>query len=140
MDEAVHVAASQLLLRLLKKEDPDFQKISEELHDKVQSMFMEAIKEEEEWADYLFKDGSIIGLNAEILKQYIQWLGSRRMTSVGVKCPYKTSKANPLPWIDRWLTNGDTQVAPQETEKSDYLIGGIDGNISTDKLKGLDLD
>lgn len=117
------------MLRLLKKEDPDFLKISEECHDEVQKMFMDAIHQEEEWADFLFKDGSIIGLNAEILKQYIRWIGSKRMNAVSVKCPYSVSKNNPLPWTVEWISGADVQVAPQETEISSYIIGGINSDI-----------
>lgn len=138
-DENLHLAATQLILRLLKKEDPDFQKIADECHDEVQKMFMDAIRQEEEWADYLFKDGSIIGLNAQILKDYIRWIGSKRMTAVGVKCPFSVSKNNPLPWTVEWISNADVQVAPQETEISSYIIGGITNDINTDDFSNYEL-
>lgn len=129
-DENLHLAATQMILRLLKKEDPDFAKIAEECYDEVQQMFMSAIEQEEQWADFLFKDGSIIGLNAEILKQYVRWIGSKRMASVGIKCPYSVSKNNPLPWTEHWISGSDVQVAPQETEISSYIIGGIVNDIN----------
>lgn len=138
-DENLHLAATQMMLRLLKKEDPDFVKIADECADEVQKMFMDAIHQEEEWADYLFKDGSIIGLNAEILKQYVRWIGSRRMTAIGVKCPYSVSKNNPLPWTDYWISGSDVQVAPQETEISSYIIGGINNDLSESQFKGFKL-
>lgn len=128
-DENLHLAATQMILRLLKKEDPDFAKIAIECHDEVQQMFMDAIVQEEEWADYLFKDGSIIGLNAQILKDYIRWIGSRRMTAVSTKCPYSTGKSNPLPWTEFWISGSEIQVAPQETELSSYLNGGIENDL-----------
>lgn len=131
-DENLHLAATQMILRLLKKEDPDFAKIAEECYDTVQAMFIDAIEQEEKWADYLFKDGSIIGLNAEILKQYVRWIGSKRMSGVGVKCPYSVSKNNPLPWTEHWITSADVQVAPQETEISSYIIGGIVNDVNED--------
>lgn len=132
MDENLHLAATQMILRLLKKEDPDFAKIATECADTVQQMFMDAIAQEEKWAEYLFKDGSIIGLNAEILKQYVRWIGSKRMAGVGIKCPYSVSKNNPLPWTEHWITSADVQVAPQETEISSYIIGGIVNDVSED--------
>lgn len=128
-DENVHLAATQLMLRLLKKEDPDFLKIAEECHDEVQQMFIDAIEQEEKWAEFLFKDGSMIGLNAKILKEYIRWIGSKRMHSVGVKCPYSVSKTNPLPWTEGWITSQDVQVAPQETEVSSYIDGGVVNDV-----------
>lgn len=138
-DENLHLAATQMILRLLKKEDPDFAKIAEECHDEVQEMFMDAIKQEEEWADYLFKDGSIIGLNAQILKDYIRWIGSKRMGAVGVKCPFSVSKNNPLPWTVEWISGADVQVAPQETEISSYIIGGVTNDIKLDDFFSFEL-
>lgn len=138
-DENLHLAATQMMLRLLKKEDADFIKISEECHDEVQQMFMDAIRQEEEWADYLFKDGSIIGLNAQILKDYIRWIGSKRMSAVSVKCPFSVSKNNPLPWTQDWISGADVQVAPQETEISSYIIGGITNDITEDQFDNFEL-
>ncbi|EPE1232927.1 class Ia ribonucleoside-diphosphate reductase subunit beta, partial [Escherichia coli] len=81
---------------------------------------------------FLFKDGSIIGLNSEILKQYVRWIGSKRMTALGIKCPYTVSKSNPLPWTEHWVSGSSVQVAPQETEISSYIIGGIVNDIQGD--------
>lgn len=138
-DENLHLAATQMFLRLLKKEDPDFAKIAIECHDEVQQMFMDAIVQEEEWADYLFKDGSIIGLNAQILKEYIRWIGSKRMGAVGVKCPYSVGKHNPLPWTEHWISGSDVQVAPQETELSSYVSGGIINDLDEEFFSPFDL-
>ncbi|WNA16029.1 ribonucleotide-diphosphate reductase subunit beta [Xanthomonas phage XaC1] len=138
-DENIHLAATQMMLRMMKKEDPMFASIAEECHDEVQAMFIQAIEQEEDWADYLFDDGSMIGLNAEILKQYIRWIGHRRMTAVGIKCPYTVGKANPLPWTERWITSAGVQVAPQETEISSYVIGGIEHDTDQETFKGFKL-
>ncbi len=138
-DENLHLAATQIMLRLLKKEDPDFVKIADECADEVLQMFMDAIRQEEEWADYLFKDGSIIGLNAPILKQYIRWIGSKRMGAVGVKCPYSVGQNNPLPWTQQWITGAEVQVAPQETEISSYILGGIENDLSEKSFGGFEL-
>ena len=138
-DENIHLAATQLMLRLMKKDDPDFAQIAIECADEVQAMFISAIEQEEAWADYLFKDGSVIGLNSTILKQYIRWIGSKRMGAVGIKCPYQVSKSNPLPWTEQWITSGSVQVAPQETEISSYVIGGLDQDIQEAAFKGFEL-
>lgn len=138
-DENLHLAATQMMLRLLKKEDADFLKIAEECHDEVQQMFMDAIHQEEEWAEFLFKDGSIIGLNAQILKDYIRWIGSKRMGAVNVKCPFSVSKNNPIPWTQDWISGSDVQVAPQETEISSYIIGGITNDITEDEFSDFEL-
>lgn len=138
-DENIHLGATQMMLRLMKKEDPDFAKIAEESHDEVQQMFMDAIHQEEEWADYLFKDGSIIGLNATILKQYVRWIGCKRMSAVGIKCPYSIGQNNPLPWTMNWITGADVQVAPQETEISSYIVGGVENDISEKSFTGFEL-
>lgn len=136
-DENIHLAATQMMIRLLKKEDPDFAKIAEECSQEVHDMFIAAIEQEESWADFLFKDGSIIGLNAEILKQYIRWIGSKRMGAVGIKCSYAVQKSNPIPWSETWISGGNVQVAPQETEISSYVIGNIDKDVDSNSLKGL---
>lgn len=128
-----------MMIRLLKKEDPDFAKIAIECAQEVHDMFIEAIEQEESWTDFLFKDGSIIGLNAEILKQYIRWIGSKRMGAVGVKCSYTVQKSNPIPWSETWISGGNVQVAPQETEISSYVIGNIDKDVDNNSLKGLQL-
>lgn len=127
------------MLRNLKKEDPDFAQIAVECYDEVLGMFMDVIRQEEEWADYLFQDGSVIGLNADILKQYVRWIGSKRMAAIGIKCPYSVGQNNPLPWTVNWINGSDVQVAPQETEISSYIIGGINNDVNDDSFGGFKL-
>lgn len=138
-DENVHLASTQQLLKLLKKDDPDYVKIAEETEDEVLNMFKEVIEQEKKWADYLFKDGSMIGLNAELLKQYVEWIGTRRMSALGLKSPYHPGASNPLPWTQKWITGGAVQVAPQETEISSYVVGGVKKDVNEDTFKGLSL-
>lgn len=138
-DENVHLAASQTILKTLIKDDPDYAKIREETKDEVTQMFVDAIEQEKRWAQYLFKDGSMIGLNYKLLCDYIEWIGAKRMKTIGYQCPYSVPQANPLPWTDKWIGGGSVQVAPQETEISSYVIGGIKNDVSTDTLKGLSL-
>ena len=102
-------------------------------------MFVEAVEQEKEWANYLFRDGSMIGLNAQLLHDYIEWICNKRMTALGVACPYKTPQANPLPWTQKWISGAEVQVAPQETEISSYVIGGTKQDVGEDTFKGFSL-
>lgn len=139
-DENVHLASTQYLLtKVLTKEDKDFVKISEECKEEVTKMFVDAVEQEKQWAEYLFKDGSMIGLNAQLLSNYIEWICCKRMTALGMKCPYSTPQANPLPWTQKWISGAEVQVAPQETEISSYIIGGVKKDVSEDTFSGMSL-
>ena len=137
-DENVHLASTQQMLKFLPQEDKDFAKIKEETADECKQMFIDAVEQEKTWADYLFKDGSIIGLNAELLKQYVEFIAAKRMHSVGIEKVYN-SGTNPLPWTQKWIGGGEVQVAPQETEISSYVIGGTKQDVTQDTFKGLSL-
>jgi ribonucleoside-diphosphate reductase beta chain len=137
-DENLHLASTQMLLKVLKTDDPDFAKIAEETEAECLQMFVDAVDQEKAWADYLFKDGSMIGLNTELLSQYVEWIATRRMTNVGLKSPYSI-KNNPLPWTQKWISGADVQVAPQETEITSYVSGGTKQDVSTDTFKGFSL-
>jgi len=138
-DENVHLAASQTIIKTLLKDDPEFNKIREECQEEVIKMFTTAVEQEKNWAEYLFKDGSMIGLNKRLLCDYIEWIGTKRMKSLNYHSPYTVPMANPLPWTDKWIAGSSVQVAPQETEISSYIIGGIKNDVSKDTLKGLSL-
>jgi ribonucleoside-diphosphate reductase beta chain len=137
-DENLHLASTQMLLKVLKTDDPDFAKIADETEEECLQMFVDAVDQEKAWADYLFKDGSMIGLNTELLSQYVEWIATRRMTNVGLKSPYSI-KNNPLPWTQKWISGADVQVAPQETEITSYVSGGTKQDVSTDTFKGFSL-
>jgi len=139
-DENVHLGSTQYMLtKVLTKEDPDFAKIAEECREEVQAMFIDAVEQEKQWADYLFKDGSMIGLNAKLLHDYIEWICCKRMTALGLKCPYTTTQANPLPWTQKWISGAEVQVAPQETEITSYIIGGTKQDVDDKTFNGLSL-
>ena len=137
-DENLHLASTQMLLKLLRKEDPEFEQIAKETEEECIQMFVDAVDQEKEWAEYLFKDGSMIGLNTELLSQYIEWICTRRMTNVKLKSPYNI-KNNPLPWTQKWISGADVQVAPQETEITSYVQGGTKQDVSSDTFKGFSL-
>jgi ribonucleoside-diphosphate reductase beta chain len=126
------------MLKLLPEDDKDFAKIKKETAEECKQMFVDAVEQEKAWAEYLFKDGSIIGLNAELLCQYVEFIAGKRMHSVGMEKIYTTG-SNPLPWTQSWITGGSVQVAPQETEISSYVIGGTKQDVDSNTFKGLSL-
>lgn len=137
-DENLHLASTQTLLKLLPKDDPDFAKIQEETKAECEAMFLAAIEQEKAWAHYLFKDGSMIGLNERLLCDYIEHIACKRMQSVGLDCGFKIG-SNPLPWTQKWIAGSEVQVAPQETEISSYVIGGTKQDVTQDTFKGFSL-
>ena len=123
-DENVHLAATTTIIKNMLKEDKDFVKISKEMEQEAINLFVNVIEQEKAWAKYLFKDGSMIGLNEQILCDYIEWIGCKRMRAIGLPCPFSVPKLNPLPWTEKWIGGGNVQVAPQETEITSYITGG----------------
>jgi ribonucleoside-diphosphate reductase beta chain len=138
-DENLHLASTQQIIKLLPKDDPDYVKIMEECEEDVKKMFTDAIQQEKEWAEYLFKDGSMIGLNAQLLKEYVDWIAHKRMVAVGVKPSFSLPRANPLPWTQKWISGAEVQVAPQETEISSYVIGGTKQDVNDKTFEGFSL-
>ena len=140
-DESQHLAITQNILNKWKSgDDPDMQKIAKEEEEWTYAMFDRAVNEEKKWADYLFKDGSMIGLNDKLLQQYVEWIANRRMKSIGLKPIYDIpAKNNPLPWTEHWISSKGLQVAPQETEVESYLVGGIKQDVKTDSFSGFQL-
>lgn len=137
-DENLHLASTQMLLKTLKKDDPDFITIAEETEAECIQMFVDAVDQEKQWAQYLFKDGSMIGLNTELLSNYIEFICSRRMNNVNLKSPYSV-KSNPLPWTQKWISGAEVQVAPQETEITSYVSGGTKQDVDKETFKGFSL-
>lgn len=138
-DENIHLAVTTTLIRTLLKEEKIYEKIKADCEESVQQIFVSAIEQEKAWAKYLFKDGSMIGLNERLLGDYVEWIGCRRMRALTIHCPYTVPQANPLPWTEKWIGGGNVQVAPQETEISSYIIGAVKQDVSADTLKGLSL-
>ena len=138
-DENTHLAGTTTILKLLKKDDKEFEKIAKETEEECIDLYIKVIEQEKEWAEYLFKNGSMIGLNENILKQYVEWIGCKRMRAIGLQCPYTVSQMNPLPWTEKWISGGNVQVAPQETEISSYVVGGVKKDVDDKTLKGLSL-
>ena len=139
-DEALHLTGTQTILNLWAsgKDDPEMKEISDELADQGKQIFLDVVEQEKEWAQYLFKDGSMIGLNAEILNQYIEYISNQRMKAIGFDAPFSIT-SNPLPWMNSYLASDNVQVAPQETEISSYLVGQVDSTVATDDFDDFDL-
>ena len=137
-DENTHLASTITMLKLLRRE-PGYEKIAKETEQECIDLFSRVIEQEKDWAKYLFQDGSMIGLNETILKDYVEWIGCKRMRSINLPCPYTVSKMNPLPWTEKWISGGNVQVAPQETEISSYVVGGVKQDVDSKTLSGLSL-
>jgi ribonucleotide reductase beta subunit family protein with ferritin-like domain len=141
-DEAQHLALSTHILKLWAqgKDDPEMVSIAKECEEEVYELWRNAVAEEKDWAEYLFKDGSIIGLNEKLLYQYVEYIANRRLKSLGMNAIFDAPvNTNPLPWTQHWLSSSGLQVAPQETEVESYIIGGIKQDVNKDSLKGFSL-
>ncbi|PWI34790.1 ribonucleotide-diphosphate reductase subunit beta [Vibrio albus] len=140
-DEALHLSGTQQMLNLLRtgQDDPEFVEIAKECEQECFQLFKDAAEQEKAWADYLFKDGSMIGLNKDILSQYVEYITNVRMRSVGLEAAYSESTSNPIPWINAWLSSDNVQVAPQEAEISSYLVGQIDNQVTTNDFEDFEL-
>ncbi len=139
-DEALHLTGTQHILNNWKtgNDDPEMKVVSDELSDAGLQIFLDVVEQEKEWAQYLFKDGSMIGLNADILNQYIEYISNQRLAAIGYDAPFNV-KSNPLPWMNAYLVSDNVQVAPQETEISSYLVGQVDSAVGADDFDDFDL-
>ena len=140
-DENQHLAITQNILNKWKSgDDPEMKQICKEEEEWTYKMFDRAVNEEKRWADYLFKDGSMIGLNDKLLQQYVEWIANRRLKAIGMKPQYDIAATNnPLPWTQHWISSKGLQVAPQETEVESYLVGGIKQDVEKDTFSGFQL-
>jgi ribonucleotide reductase beta subunit family protein with ferritin-like domain len=140
-DENQHLAITQNILNKWRDgDDPEMRQIAKEEEEYVYAMFDRAVNEEKRWADYLFKDGSMIGLNDKLLQQYVEWIANRRLKAIGLKPVYDISaNNNPLPWTQHWISSKGLQVAPQETEVESYVVGGIKQDVTKNTFAGFQL-
>jgi len=138
-DENLHLGSTQYMIRTLPKDDRVYAKIQKETKDEVHQMFLDAMRQEKEWAKYLFKDGSMIGLNEEILHQYVDHIGVKRMRVAGLDIDFDYPTSDPLPWTKNWISGKEVQIAPQEAEISSYLVSDIKQDVDAASLKDLEL-
>ena len=140
-DENQHLAITQNILNKWKQgDDPEMKQIMKEEEEWTYKAFDRAVNEEKRWADYLFRDGSMIGLNDKLLQQYVEWIANRRLKAIGLKPQYDIAASNnPLPWTQHWISSKGLQVAPQETEVESYVVGGIKQDVKKDTFSGFQL-
>tara|TARA_A200000159_G_scaffold74473_1_gene69228 strand:- start:6868 stop:8034 length:1167 start_codon:yes stop_codon:yes gene_type:complete len=140
-DESQHLVITQNILRKWSEgDDPEMKLIAQEEQSYVTEMFKRTVEEEKAWANYLFRDGSLIGLNDRLLYNYVEWIANRRMKAVGIKPIYDIpAKNNPLPWTEHWLNSKGQQNAPQETEIESYVVGGIKQDVTAGTFAGFSL-
>ena len=140
-DENQHLVLTQTILKNWREgDDPEMKQIMEEEEEWTYKMFDKCVNEEKRWAEYLFKDGSMIGLNDKLLFQYVEWIANRRMKSIGLNPVYDIPlRNNPLPWTQHWISSKGLQVAPQETEVESYVVGGIKQDVKKDTFSGFKL-
>ena len=140
-DENQHLAITQNILNKWKGgDDPEMKQIMKEEEEWTYKAFDRAVNEEKRWADYLFKDGSMIGLNDKLLQQYVEWIANRRLKAIGLRPQYDIAASNnPLPWTQHWISSKGLQVAPQETEVESYVVGGIKQDVKKDTFSGFQL-
>jgi len=139
-DEALHLSGTQHILNIMQdgKDDPEMAIVAAQCREQAIQMFVDAAEQEKEWAEYLFKDGSMIGLNKDILCQYVEYITNARMSAVGLPTQF-ANNSNPIPWISSWLVSDNVQVAPQEAEISSYLVGQIDSQVDASDFGDFDL-
>ena len=140
-DENQHLVLTQNILKNWREgDDPEMLEIMKEEEEWTYKMFDRCVNEEKKWAEYLFKDGSMIGLNDKLLYQYVEWIANKRMKAIGLKPVYDiAAKNNPLPWTAHWISSKGLQVAPQETEVESYVVGGIKQDVKKDTFSGFKL-
>jgi ribonucleotide reductase beta subunit family protein with ferritin-like domain len=140
-DESQHLVITQNIInKWAQGDDPDMIKIAKEEEQTVYAMFKQCVEEEKLWADYLFKDGSMIGLNAKLLQKYVEWTANRRMKAIGFDPIFDAPlNNNPLPWTEHWLNSKGMQVAPQETEQETYIIGGLKQDMKSNQFSRFEL-
>ncbi len=140
-DENQHlVLTQQILNKWAEGDDPDMLEIVDEEKENVTEMFRNTVQEEKSWANYLFKNGSMIGLNEKLLSKYVEWIANRRMKAIGIKPIFDVpARSNPLPWTQHWTSSKGLQVAPQETEVESYVVGGIKQDVKKNTFAGFKL-
>ena len=140
-DENQHLALTQNILNNWRKgDDPEMAQIMKEEEEWTYQMFDKCVNEEKAWAEYLFQDGSMIGLNDKLLQQYVEFIANKRLRGIGLKPVYDIPlRNNPLPWTEHWISSKGLQVAPQETEVESYIVGGIKQDVKKDTFSGFKL-
>lgn len=128
-DESIHLALTQTILKAWRdgKDDPDFKILFLQEQEHIKNIYENIVEQEREWAQYLFSKGSLLGLNEQILVDYVEYIAGSRLKNLGIQHNY--SNKNPLSWTLKYLNSSDKQESPQESEKNSYIIGGIKNDM-----------
>ncbi len=140
-DEALHLSGTQYIIKQFQNgnEGDLMARVAEDSKEECEALFLDCVNQEKNWAEYLFKDGSLIGLNSQILKGYVEYISEQRARAVGLQLPFQTTR-NPISWISSYLNSNMVQVTPQEKELDSYLTGSLDTNVTPDFLSKLKID
>ncbi len=136
-DELLHKGWTAYLINQVVKEDPRFAKIKTECEQEVYEMYLDVIREEKAWADYLFNKGPVIGLNANILKDFVDYTAASALKDIGIKYHNPAPKSTPIPWFNKHSDTSKKQTALQENESTNYVIGVMSDGIDYDALPTL---
>ena len=136
-DEILHAEWTAWLINNVVKDDPRFVKAKAECEREVYDMYMDVIREEKEWAEYLFSKGVVIGLNSDILKDFVDYTAFVRLKEIGIKYLENHPKHSPIPWFNKHVNINKKQSALQETESTNYVIGVMSDEVNYDELPAL---
>jgi ribonucleoside-diphosphate reductase beta chain len=136
-DELLHKGWTAFLINQVVKEDPRFARIAQQCHDEVVNIYKDVISEEKGWADYLFQKGPVIGLNANILKDFVDYTAVGALKDIGIKYWAPAPKSTPIPWFNKHSDTSKKQSALQETESTSYVIGVMSDAINYDALPNI---
>jgi ribonucleoside-diphosphate reductase beta chain len=136
-DEILHAEWTAWIINQVVKDDPDFVKLQEECKEEVYNLYLEVIKEEKAWAEYLFKKGVVIGLNSNILKDFVDYTAFTRLKEIGIKYMEEHPKTSPIPWFNKHVNISKKQTALQENESTNYVIGVMSDSVEYEALPDL---
>ena len=136
-DELLHKGWTAFLINQVVKEDDRFHSIQDECKDEVYQLYMDVIREEKEWADYLFQKGPVIGLNANILKDFVDYTALESLKAIGIKYNESAPRVSPIPWFNKHSDTSKKQTALQENESTNYVIGVMSESLNYDDLPEL---
>jgi ribonucleoside-diphosphate reductase beta chain len=136
-DELLHKGWTAYLINQVTKEDPRFLDVKAECEQEVYQLYMDVIKEEKAWADYLFKLGPVIGLNANILKEFVDYTAADALKQIGIKYNQPAPRTTPIPWFNKHSDTSKKQTALQENESTNYVIGVMSENLNYEELPAI---
>jgi ribonucleoside-diphosphate reductase beta chain len=136
-DELLHKGWTAYLINQVVKEDPRFAQAKTECEAEVYALYMDVIREEKEWANYLFKKGPVIGLNANILRDFMDYTAVGALKEIGIKYTSPAPKSTPIPWFNKHVDTSKKQTALQESESTNYVIGVMSEALDYDALPSL---